>query len=116
MRLGIKGKQVLGVTSIVAAVVVVLSLLHLANLARVSLQESKARAELLAFPLLFLLGFSMHGSTYKHLAGRGARHRRAEIALLVAHNLLYFGLLLAVLGNRQRSRQRRAASQPGVRP
>jgi signal transduction histidine kinase len=48
MRLGIKGKQVLGVTSIVAAVVVVLSLLHLARLARVSLQESRARAELLA--------------------------------------------------------------------
>src|SRR5437762_11468453 len=48
MRLGIKGKQVLGVTSTVAAVVVVLSLLHLANLAHLSLQESKARAELLA--------------------------------------------------------------------
>ena len=48
MRLGIKGKQVLGVTSIVAAVVVALSLLHLATLARVSLAESKARAELLA--------------------------------------------------------------------
>jgi signal transduction histidine kinase len=48
MRLGIKGKQVLGVTSIVAAVVVALSLLHLATLARVSLAESRARAELLA--------------------------------------------------------------------
>ena len=33
MRLGIKGKQVLGVTSIVGAVVVVLSLMHLARLA-----------------------------------------------------------------------------------
>ena len=32
MRLGIKGKQVLGVTSIVGAVVVILSLLHLARL------------------------------------------------------------------------------------
>ena len=48
MRLGIKGKQVLGVTSIVGAVVVVLSLMHLARLARVSLEESRARAELLA--------------------------------------------------------------------
>jgi signal transduction histidine kinase len=47
MRLGIKGKQVLGVTSIVAAVVVVLSVMHLANLAHLSLQESKARAELI---------------------------------------------------------------------
>ena len=48
MRLGIKGKQVLGVTSIVVVVVVVLSVLHLARLAGVSLDESRARAELLA--------------------------------------------------------------------
>ena len=48
MHLGIKGKQVLGVTSIVGAVVVVLSLLHLARLARVNLEESHARAELVA--------------------------------------------------------------------
>ena len=51
MRLGIKGKQVIGVTSIVGVVVVVLSLVHLANLARVSLEESRARAELLANPI-----------------------------------------------------------------
>ncbi len=48
MRLGIKGKQVLGVTSIVVTVVVVLSVLQLARLASVSLDESSARAELLA--------------------------------------------------------------------
>jgi len=48
MRLGIKGKQVVGVTSIVVTVVVVLSVLHLTRLARVSLDESSARAELLA--------------------------------------------------------------------
>jgi signal transduction histidine kinase len=48
MRLGIKGKQVLGVTSIVGTVVVLLSLLYLADLARVSLEESTARAELVA--------------------------------------------------------------------
>jgi signal transduction histidine kinase len=48
VRLGIKGKQVLGVTSIVVAVVVVLTLLHLATLARVRLEESQARADLLA--------------------------------------------------------------------
>ena len=46
MRLGIKGKQVLGVTSIVGAVVVLLSLVYLAGLARISLEESRARAEL----------------------------------------------------------------------
>ncbi len=48
MRLGIKGKQVLGVSSIVGAVVVLLSLLYLGDLARVSLEESRARAELVA--------------------------------------------------------------------
>ena len=48
MRLGIKGKQVLGVTSIVGVVVVVLSLVHLARLARVSLEESQARADFIA--------------------------------------------------------------------
>ncbi len=48
MRLGIKGKQVLGVTSIVGVVVVILSLVHLARLASVGLEESRARADLLA--------------------------------------------------------------------
>ena len=48
MRLGIKGKQVLGVTSIVGVVVVVLSVLLFSQLARVGLDESRARAATLA--------------------------------------------------------------------
>ena len=48
MRLGIKGKQVLGVTLIVGVVVVALSVMHLAQLAKTSLDDSGARAELLA--------------------------------------------------------------------
>jgi signal transduction histidine kinase len=48
MRIGIKGKQVLGVTTIVGLVVVVLSLMDLAGLARVSLDATQASAELLA--------------------------------------------------------------------
>src|SRR5918994_1603733 len=48
MRLGIKGKQVLGVTLIVGAVAAGLSLMNLARLARVSLDESKSRAQLVA--------------------------------------------------------------------
>jgi signal transduction histidine kinase len=48
MRLGIKAKQVLGVTTIVGAIVVVLSVMHLARLAEVRLDEGRARAELLA--------------------------------------------------------------------
>ncbi len=46
--LSIKQKQVLGVTSIVALVVVVLSLLQLTSLARVLLEQSQERAEVLA--------------------------------------------------------------------
>jgi signal transduction histidine kinase len=48
MRLGIKGKQVLGVTSIVFAVAVALSAMHLTRLALLSLEESKSRAETVA--------------------------------------------------------------------
>ncbi len=48
MRLGIKAKQVAGVTSIVGLAVVVLSLIHLSSLAHISLEESRARGELLA--------------------------------------------------------------------
>src|SRR5687767_13183489 len=48
MPLSIKQKQVLGVTSIVALVVVSLSLLQLTVLARVLLQQSQQRAEVLA--------------------------------------------------------------------
>src|SRR5687768_15222872 len=48
MRLGIKGKQVLGVTLIVGAVAAGLSLMHLARLAGVNLDESRSRAELVA--------------------------------------------------------------------
>lgn len=48
MRLGIKGKQVLGVTIIVSTMVTVLSLMQLARLAEVSLDESRSRADLLA--------------------------------------------------------------------
>jgi len=48
VRLGIKGKQVLGVTSIVGSVVVALSLMQLSRLAAVSLTETYGRAQLLA--------------------------------------------------------------------
>jgi signal transduction histidine kinase len=48
MRIGIKGKQVLGVTTIVGVVVVGLSVIHLSRLASVSLAETRARAEFIA--------------------------------------------------------------------
>lgn len=48
MRVGIKAKQVAGVTSIVGLSIVALSVIHLASLARVAVEESKARGELLS--------------------------------------------------------------------
>src|SRR6516165_2112451 len=48
MRLSIKAKQVAGVTSIVVLAVVVLSAYYLSSLARVRLEESQARGDLLA--------------------------------------------------------------------
>jgi signal transduction histidine kinase len=48
MRLNIKTKQVLGVTSTVGAVVIALSLYHLGTLAKFSLEESRARGLLLS--------------------------------------------------------------------
>jgi signal transduction histidine kinase len=48
MRLGIKGKQIAGVTAIVGVAIVVLSALHVARLAEVVLHESHARGQLLA--------------------------------------------------------------------
>jgi signal transduction histidine kinase len=48
MRLGIKGKQVLGVTTIVTLVVIVLSVIGITQMAQVLLRETRARAELLA--------------------------------------------------------------------
>ena len=48
MRLSLKAKQVAGVTLIVGLVVIVLSLIHLAWLAGVRLEESLSRGELLA--------------------------------------------------------------------
>jgi signal transduction histidine kinase len=48
MRLSIKQKQVLGVTAMVAIIVTAMSLLHLMNLARVLLLESRDRVELMA--------------------------------------------------------------------
>jgi signal transduction histidine kinase len=52
MRLGIRGKQIAGVTAIVGVAVVVLSALYVMRLANVVLYESHSRAQLLANAIL----------------------------------------------------------------
>src|SRR5688572_13564315 len=48
MRIGIRAKQIAGVTAIVGLAVVALSALHLTRVARIALHESQARGTLLA--------------------------------------------------------------------
>ena len=52
MRLGIRGKQIAGVTALVGVVVVALSAMYVATLADMVLQESHARGELLKSAIL----------------------------------------------------------------
>jgi hypothetical protein len=52
MRLGIRGKQIAGVTAIVGVAVLVLSTLYVTRLSRVVLHESDSRAQLLTSAIL----------------------------------------------------------------
>jgi fatty acid desaturase len=52
----------------------------------------------LFFPLILLLGYSMHVSSVEFLVREPSRHRRTEFALLAAHLVLYVGLPLYFLG------------------
>jgi len=76
MRLGIKAKQVLYVTSIVGTVVVVLSVMHLARLAEVSLEESQSQAVLVANAI-----FQSASNVVKNTRGNPADALRADPGL-----------------------------------
>jgi len=95
MRLGIKGKQVLGVTSLVGAIVVILSGLHLARIARVSLDESGARAELIAgavFHRAFAVGASTEADPYAALRADPGLRSILESSLL-SKNVTYAAIV-----------------------
>ena len=49
--MSIKTKQVAGVTTLVVLIVVILSVYHLATLARMSLEETQLRGEMLALAI-----------------------------------------------------------------
>ena len=70
MRLGIKGKQIAGVTAIVGVAIVALSALHVARLAAVVLHESEARAQLLANAILHRARDLVSGATDPYAALR----------------------------------------------
>src|SRR3954470_16677725 len=91
MRLGIKGKQVLGVTSLVGAIVVILSGLHLSRIARGSLDESAARAELIAgavFHRAFAVGAATEADPYAALRADPGLRSILESSLL-SKNVTY---------------------------
>ena len=52
----------------------------------------------LFFPLICLLGWSMHAAGAAFLVRRPSRFRRAEAATLIAHALLYVGILTWLVG------------------
>jgi fatty acid desaturase len=50
------------------------------------------------FPLLFLMGLSMHGTSIGYLSRNRTPHRRLEVAALIAHAAIYVGFLLLFVG------------------
>jgi fatty acid desaturase len=50
------------------------------------------------FPMLFLLGFSMHVSGIAFQFGKDAKHRWLELGLIAAHLVAYVGLMVFFLG------------------
>ncbi|HJZ77287.1 MAG TPA: ATP-binding protein [Vicinamibacterales bacterium] len=113
MRLGIKGKQVLGVTSLVGAVVVILSVLHLSRVASVSLDESAARADLIANAVFHRAFAVVDGTTvdpYAALRADPGLRSILEASLAYSKNVTYAALAdvngVAVLhGDRSLERQ-----------
>ena len=80
------------------------------NTAAISYSRGKGTAEtrrprviarhqaFLFFPLLLLLGWSMHVASLAFLLRQRSRHHRLEFALLALHVLLYTGFLVYFLG------------------
>ena len=96
MPLSIKQKQVLGVTSIVVLVVVVLSVLQLMSLTRALLQQSRHRGELIALTI-YHRAQNVVVSAETGVSGPAARSRRARRARVGA-----------VFGERRLRRDRRS--------
>lgn len=79
MHFSIKQKQVLGVTTMVAAIVMALGLLHLMSLARVLLEESRARAELLANAVYHQAREVVSSQEHAYEEIRSSRHVQAAL-------------------------------------
>jgi signal transduction histidine kinase len=98
MRLGIRGKQVLGVTSIVVMVVVSLSVWRLADLSRVRLEESNARADLLAKTIFHRARTVVAEATDPYMALRTDPGLRAILESALYSNNVTFAAIADVRG------------------
>jgi signal transduction histidine kinase len=94
MALSLKQKQVFGVTSIVAFVVIVLSMLQLSALARVLLQQSQERADTLSLGIFqFVEEVVRHdGPSYDSLR-RDPNLRAALVSALLLKNVTYAAIV-----------------------
>jgi signal transduction histidine kinase len=94
--MSIKAKQVAGVTTLVVAVVMVLSAFHLATLARMSLQETASRGELLAHAIFQrALGVVVEGVTdpYAALRQDGGIRSLLESSIGYSPNVTYAAIV-----------------------
>jgi signal transduction histidine kinase len=94
--LSIKAKQVAGVTTLVVGVVAVLSALHLATLARLSMQETVSRAQLLAsaiFQRARDVAVSGAGDPYDALRRDGGVRSILESSIGYSPNVTYAAIV-----------------------
>lgn len=96
--MSIKGRQVAGVTSLVVVIVAVLSAYHLATLARLSLQESASRGELLRQAIFqrardVVPTTSDVPSAYQALQKDGGIRSLLESAACCSENVMYAAIV-----------------------
>ena len=111
MRLGIKGKQIAGVTAIVGVAIVVLSGLHVARLAEVVLHESHARGQLLANAIFHRAREVVTGSQDPYAALRTDPGLRAILESSIYGESVTDASILdtqGIIASRARSRAREA--------
>src|SRR5690348_4298135 len=93
--MSLKGRQVAGVTTLVVVIVAVLSVFHLASLARLSLQESALRGDMLK-QMIFQRARDVviaAADPYPALAQDGSIRSLLESALAYSPNVVYAAIV-----------------------
>ncbi|MEI6668592.1 MAG: ATP-binding protein [Acidobacteriota bacterium] len=98
MRLSIKGKQIAGVSSIVGIAVIALSALNLTSLARMEIEESASRADLLASAVFHRARDVVAAAGDSHVALREDAGLRSILESSVYSSTVTFAALVAADG------------------